>query len=107
MDRDADTAAPGAAVTVELCGDWNHEPPCPLSPHHSAVERLEDNVRVRVLFAVEALQESEVRQRIDRALAGGELSGPNGVSTRWQLLSSEYSAVLPEEAEHAQRLARS
>ena len=30
-----DIAAPGAAITVELCGRWEHEPPCPLAPHHT------------------------------------------------------------------------
>lgn len=107
MDRDADTAAPGAAVTVALCGHWEHEPPCPLSPHHIAAEWAEDNVRVRVLFAVEAQQESEVRQRIDRALSGGESAGPDGVATRWQLLSSAQSAVRSTETDHARRLTQS
>ena len=32
MEPDADVRAPGAAVTVVLCGHWDHEPPCPLAP---------------------------------------------------------------------------
>ena len=51
MDPDADIRAPGAAVTVELCGHWDHEPPCPLAPHHTAVERTGRDVRLRILFA--------------------------------------------------------
>jgi G6PDH family F420-dependent oxidoreductase len=31
-----DRQAPGAAVTVALCGHWEHEPPCRV-PHHTAV----------------------------------------------------------------------
>lgn len=107
MDPDADTRAPGAAVTVELCGHWEHEPPCPLSPHHSSVERIEDNVRIRVLFAVEAQLESEVRQRIDRALFTGQLAGPKGAAARWQVVTSARSTVRPSESGHAQRLTQS
>ena len=33
MEPDADVQAPGAAVTVALCGHWEHEPPGPLAPH--------------------------------------------------------------------------
>jgi len=107
MNRDADTSAPGAAVTLELCGHWEHEPPCPLSPHHSAVERIDDHVRIRVLFAVQAQLESEVRQRIDRALSGGQLDGPDGPAARWRLVSSTPSTIGPMETEHVQRLTQS
>jgi len=107
MDPEADTGAPGAAVTRELCGHWEHEPPCPLSPHHSSVERIANEVRVRVLFAVEPELESEIRQRIDRALSIGHLTGPEGGSARWHLVNSTRSTVLPAETEHVQRLTQS
>lgn len=107
MAREADTRVPGVAVSVELCGHWDHEPPCPLAPHHSAADWVDDSVRVRILFAVEAPQESETRQRIHRACSGGELAGPEGRSTRWQLLSSEPSVVRQDETDQAQRLTRS
>ncbi|MGI8721116.1 MAG: hypothetical protein ACR2JG_02685 [Geodermatophilaceae bacterium] len=107
MDPGTDTGAPGAAVTVELCGHWQHEPPCPLSPHHTRVERCEGMVRLRVLFAVEAQQESEVRQRINRGLSAGQVAEPDETSPRWQLVSSMPSAVLPSEREHVQRLIQS
>ena len=40
MPAPADDGAPGAAVTVALCGHWEHPPPCPLAPHHTRAELL-------------------------------------------------------------------
>lgn len=107
MAADADIRAPGGAVTVELCGNWEHEPPCPLAPHHTVAERHGDEVRVRILFAAEATMENEVRQGIERALGRGRLLGPDGVTTQWRLTSSASSQVAPEEADHAVRLTHS
>ncbi|MFF2029006.1 hypothetical protein [Arthrobacter sp. NPDC058192] len=45
-----DQAAPGAAITLELCGSWDHEPPCPLAPHHTEARRTGAVLRLRVLF---------------------------------------------------------
>jgi hypothetical protein len=45
MGADEDVGAPGAAVTVALCGHWEHDPPCPLAAHHTAAERDGDVVR--------------------------------------------------------------
>src|SRR5690606_31200200 len=103
---DADPHAPGAAITVALCGHWEHEPPCPLAPHHTAVERAGDEVRLRVLFAAEPDAVPDVRRRIDAALADGVLDGPDGVSTRWRLRAARAGAVRADETEHAERLAR-
>jgi hypothetical protein len=104
MGPDEDIRAPGAAVTVALCGHWKHDLPCPLAPHHSNATRAGGEVRVRVLFAAEPEAESDVRHRIDAAFASGELCGPDGVTARWQLESSQRSAVASEEADHTQRL---
>jgi hypothetical protein len=106
MEPDADVRAPGAAVTVALCGRWDHDPPCPLAPHHSHAERAAGQVRVRVLFAAEPDQEHVVRQRIESALSSGQLEGPDGVTTRWQLAVSVPSDVGAGEADHAERLIR-
>src|SRR5215216_3199746 len=84
MPPAADLGAPGAAVTVALCGRWNHEPPCPLAPHHSSADRVGDQVRVRVLFAAEPEVEDAVRERIDRALSEGRLNGTEGETTVWK-----------------------
>jgi len=106
MDPTADTRSPGAAITVALCGDWDHSPPCPLAPHHSRAHRVGAVVHVRTLFAVEPRWTDAVRQRIDGALRTGELTGPDGAITRWQLRSSGSAAVSQDEADHAARLTR-
>ena len=92
---DADIAAPGGAVTAELCGHWEHPPPCPLAPHHPAAQRRGARVHLRILFATEPEREAEVRTRIGRALAA------------WDVRSSAAGAVRREERAHAGRLVAS
>jgi len=92
---DADIAAPGGAVTAELCGHWEHPPPCPLAPHHTAAQRRGAQVHLRILFATEPEREAEVRARIGRALA------------TWEVRSSAAGAVRQEEQAHAGRLVAS
>jgi hypothetical protein len=67
MEPGADLAAPGGAVTLALCGVFDHPPPCPLAPHHTRAERRTDGVAVRVLFATDVTRETEMRARIDQA----------------------------------------
>jgi hypothetical protein len=99
-------AAPGGAITVALCGHWDHEPPCPLAPHHSAAERADDGVlRLRVLFAADPDDEERVRSLIGQALSAGQLTGPDGRVSTWTLQSSAAGNVRPDEADHAARLA--
>jgi hypothetical protein len=98
MPPDADTGAPGAAVTAALCGHWEHEPPCPLAPHHTGVARAGDSVLLRILFATEPDRADEVRERIDASLAGGD---------GWQLTGSGCARIRPEERDRARRLLRS
>jgi hypothetical protein len=93
----SDDRAPGGAITTALCGHWEHEPPCPLAPHHTAADRDGDRLRLRVLFATEPHRVDEVRGRIDAALAAGD----------WQLVSSGCAWIVPEERDHARRLLRS
>lgn len=107
LAADGDVRALGGAVTVALCGHWEHEPPCPLAPHRTDTQRSGDRVRVRVLFAAEPEAEPEVRTRIDRALAEGGLAGPDGVTTSWRLALAGPSTVREDETELAQRLLRS
>jgi hypothetical protein len=100
----ADEAAPGAAVTVELCGHWRHHPPCPVAPHHTRARREGEDLHLRVLFAAEPEREMEVRRRIDAAPAAGRVAGPDGGATRWRLRCSAAGTVDPDEADHASRL---
>src|SRR5690242_9653257 len=85
LAADADLAAPGGAITAELCGHWEHPPPCPLAPHHTAAQRRGPQVHLRILFATEPDREAEVRTRIARAL------------TAWEVRSSGAGAVRPDE----------
>ena len=50
MAADGDIRAPGAAITVALCGHWEHEPPCPLAEHLTTAERVGDELRLRIAF---------------------------------------------------------
>jgi hypothetical protein len=106
MEAGGDARAPGAAVTVALCGHWEHEPPCPLAPHHTGAQRRGNEVRLRVLFAAEPAAETEVRRRIEEALSRDGLTGPDGVTARWQLTSGQPGQLRDDEAELAERLIR-
>src|SRR6201988_946535 len=100
MEAGGDMRAPGAAITVALCGSWEHEPPCPLAPHHTAAERDGDFVRLRVLFAAEPADEPDVGRLIAGALAAGHLVTPGGDASRWRVVSEGPSQVRPDEVEH-------
>jgi len=99
-----DIAALGAAVTRELCGSWDHQPPCPLAPHHTRPERDGDTVTLRIIFAAEPANETLVRRRIDNALRQECLTGPDGRTTRWAFLGGGPGELDPSESEHAGRL---
>ena len=105
MPAEEDLRGPGGAITLALCGSWEHDPPCPLAPHHTDAQRDGDVVRLRVLFAAEPEDEPEVRRRIGEALAGGQVAAPDATVSSWQLLTSEPSSVLPDELDHGRRLA--
>jgi hypothetical protein len=106
MEPDADVRAPGAAVTVALCGHWDHEPPCPLAPHWVGTDEDDGELRVRVLFAAEPDTEAQIRHLIDQALSG-QLKFPDGFTTPWRLRTSRSAEVSAEETGHAERLIRS
>ncbi|MFE1443536.1 hypothetical protein [Streptomyces sp. NPDC058739] len=104
MAADGDARAPGAAITVALCGHWQHEPPCPLAPHHPSARRHGGEVRLRVLFAAAPAAEAEVRRRIEAALSRGRLDGPDGATTHWALRDARPGLLGEDEADHARRL---
>jgi hypothetical protein len=105
MGEGVDAAAIGAAITVAVCGHWQHEPPCPLAPHFTRAERRGDSVVVRTLFVTEPAREPEVRERIGGALASGLSPDPEGREQQvWALRRAGPSPVTEDERAHAQRL---
>jgi hypothetical protein len=92
-----DPGAPGAAITAALCGHPEHQPPCPLAPHHTAVTTGGDGEsRLRVLFATEPDHVDGVRARIDAALTGDD----------WRLIDSGCARIDEQERPHGRRLLR-
>jgi hypothetical protein len=103
LASDGDERAPGAAVTVALCGHWEHDGPCRW-PHHTAACRVNGELVVRTVFASEPGEEQLVRGRISEALAAGELDGPGG-RTSWTLVRDSPGTLTATERERAERLA--
>ncbi len=99
-----DLRGPGGAITLALCGCWEHPPPCPIAPHHTAAQRSGDALQVRTVFATEPEREREVRRRIDDALAHGHLPGPDDAGVAWNVLSSGPGSLEPNERDLAARL---
>ncbi len=88
-----DERAPGGAITEELCGALEHEPPCPVAAHYTSAVRRSMALEVRVLFACGPDDETSVRERIDTALA-----------REWQVLATRTGTVRDDESAHPARL---
>ncbi|WP_116450258.1 hypothetical protein [Blastococcus litoris] len=106
LEDGGDECAPGAAITVALCGSVAHEQPCPLAPHHTRCHRTGGELALRILFAAEPADEPRVRRLLEDALARGWGDTPDG-RTCWDLVDSLPSSVEAEEESHARRLVRS
>jgi hypothetical protein len=107
VELDGDQRVPGGAITVALCGSWEHPPPCPVAPHATTAERAGSAVRLRVLFAADPQDERWVRRVIDEVLERGEGVDPDGARTTWRLVSSEPASIREDERERAERIAHS
>ena len=82
-DLQGDPDALGAAVTVELCGHWEHDGPCRW-PHHTSATPVGDNsAYVQVRFDADESEVDEVRRRILAGLRVGALQGPDDHITAW------------------------
>jgi hypothetical protein len=90
-----DERAPGGAVTVALCGHWDHEGPCRW-PHHGALRPSGATRTLRVVFAAPLEEEDGVRGRIERALRG---------DPGWSVLRSGPAEPAEDERELAGSLA--
>jgi hypothetical protein len=108
LDPDGDERAPGAAVTVALCGHWDHDPPCPVPHRSDVVARDGDRLTVRVLFACPPSDTDGVRAAVTAALTAGELPVPTpdgGAPTRWRVIDHQPTALTEGELPLAARLA--
>lgn len=99
-----DDRGPGGAITLALCGSWEHPPPCPLAAHHTATSRAGDRLRIRTVFATEPGREGEVRRRIEDALARQQVRDSDGVIVTWIVLSAGPGTLDSDERELADRL---
>lgn len=66
-----DPAAVGAAVTVELCGHWEHHGPCRW-PHNSTIDTGRTPARFRTVFVADPPEANGIRQRIETSLCHAE-----------------------------------
>ena len=100
---DSDERGPGAAVTVALCGHWEHEGPCRW-PHHTAVAAgSERSLGLRVIFASSVEEEPEVRRLIRGALDEGRLD-VEAKASRWTVITQRPSELRSKEVRLVNRL---
>ena len=94
LGEDIDPAAVGAAVTVELCGQCDHEGPCRW-PHNNAIDAAHAPARFRTLFVADDGESAQVRDRVEAALRG---------TRDWQVVSLGARPVARHERALADRL---
>ena len=88
LEQPSDPRAMGGAVTVALCGHWDHEGPCRW-PHHTEAQAAEDGTyRVIVRFDSSEDEHQAVSDRIDGALESGAQAGPDGRMSRWTMVTT-------------------
>jgi len=87
LKKDADERSPGAAVTVALCGHWEHDGSCRW-PHYSSISQTGNGLhRLVVEFDAPADELKEVTARVEAALKAGQLEDPDGRLSQWQFLN--------------------
>src|SRR4051794_3921198 len=93
---EGDERAPGAALTVALCGHWEHDGPCTVPHRTEVVSNDGGHVVVRVLFACPPEDADGVRLTVVTALKSGELPVPapeEAPPTRWQVVDLGPAAL--------------
>ncbi|ADP79508.1 hypothetical protein [Pseudofrankia inefficax] len=101
----ADSRALGGAVTVALCGHWEHEGACTW-PHNVRVgEHVDGMLAVRVVAVSAQAEQAVVMQLIDGALAVGRLAGPDGAS-QWSVIRAGSAELTADERALVARLNR-
>jgi hypothetical protein len=81
----ADERSPGGAITVELCGHWDHEGPCRW-PHYTNIATCGDKHQVIIDFDASEDDFAVVKERIELALQKGQLIGPDGRLSVWEIV---------------------
>ena len=94
FSAEADTRAPGGAVTVALCGSWDHEGSCRW-PHHTSVDPSITPSPVRVVFVADDDELVDVRRRIESALVSGD---------GWSAVAMRVDSLTADETIQAERL---
>jgi hypothetical protein len=92
-----DPRAPGGAVTVALCGHWDHEGPCRW-PHSSELDADAAPAQLRTVFACGADEVDDVHGAIDAAVRGAD---------EWSVVTSARREPRGDEIELGARLAGS
>mgnify|MGYP004102951357 FL=1 len=88
LENDADHRAPGGAVTVALCGHWDHDGPCRW-PHFSTITPTDEGLHLLVVdFDASEEDVVTVKSRIDAGLESGQLTGPDGRLSVWTVVQS-------------------
>jgi hypothetical protein len=94
LDEGLDPGAVGAAVTVELCGHWEHVGPCRW-PHNSEIDAEREPALFRTLFVCDEGELADVSERVVRALRGAEA---------WRVVALAERPVAASERALAERL---
>jgi hypothetical protein len=92
-----DSRAPGAEVTVALCGHWQHDGPCRW-PHNSRIDTGTGAARLRTVVVVPDNERTEIIGLIESALRADD---------RWSVVAFATGPITDEEAPLAERLAQS
>ena len=80
--NEGDERAIGAAVTVALCGHWEHDGPCRW-PHTTSTEVAGSRVAISVNYECPEDERPQVESLIAGAISSGLLTH-DGKVTRWR-----------------------
>ena len=90
-----DPRAPGGAVTMALCGHWDHEGPCRW-PHNSRMDTSVARARLRTVIVADDETKHEVVARIEGGLRA---------DARWSVLDCTTGTIRSDERGLAEGLA--
>jgi hypothetical protein len=90
----ADARAPGGAITVALCGHWEHDGPCRW-PHYSELDTDNAPTRLSTVFACPEDEVDDVHGAIDAAVR---------TAADWTVLSSRRRDPHGAEVDLGERL---